>query len=183
MLKRISVLLLACACLLTFRPVTSAALEDADTLAWEKQLSEARKKYNTKTVNVYKKGKGKFIKGKFNIRYYLSEGKEPTICISESLLVNDEAEMEAILEVVTGFEDYDESVFGPVSFMKAEWFAHNLAHEMATGSENSRKWIEAFVGESLDQIISSAKELDLSPIESMSEKQLRLYRMIESLFQ
>ena len=54
------------------------------------------------------------------------------IKIMESLQITDEAEMEAILEVITKSRYYDEDKYGSIPFMKAEWIAHNLAHSMAT---------------------------------------------------
>ena len=188
MRRRILLLLLACACLLAAFPVFAAAESAAGTEspadpAWEARLAEAREKYNAETVNIYLQGRGRNRKGKINVRFYVSrKEKERTICISESLQINDEAEMTAILELVAANENYDEEVFGSVSFMRAEWIAHNLAHEMATGSDQSKMWIEAVTGEKLSRIVSSSKELDLSPVESLTEKQLSLYRLVEALF-
>ena len=97
------------------------------------------------------------------------------IMIYESLKITDEAEMQAVLEVVAQSEYYSEEIYGTVSMMKAQWIAHNIAYEMATGSAEERDLAVAIAGESLSMIIKRSKELDLSPIAYMSPEEKTLY--------
>ena len=166
---------------------TWAAAETAGTAApddeYAARLEQARLKYNSKTVNVYRKSWGYPQDGKINVRFYKSAGEQYyAINIRESLKITDEAEMEAILEVITQFETYDEEIYGDIAFMKAQWITHNLAYELATGNENSKRMISALVGESAKAIASSAKELDLSPIADMDEREKALTEKIQALF-
>ena len=101
------------------------------------------------------------------------------IRIDESLQITDEAEIEAVLEVIMENKNYQEEIYGTVSFMKAQWVAHNLAHSMATGTEEQQQMIKMIVGESLSSIITSAKALDLSPIEEIDDRQMTMYEVIE----
>ena len=101
------------------------------------------------------------------------------IVIYESLQVTDEAEMEAILELLAQNENYSEEVYGSISFMKAEWIAHNIAYAMATGSETEQNFAQAIAGESIARIVKRSKELDLSPISEMPGQERLLYEMIE----
>ena len=98
------------------------------------------------------------------------------------LKITDEAEMTAILEVLAGSEYYDPELFGPVSFMTAEWIAHNLAFSMATGSEEEKNMIQTFFGKDLRMFIKRAKELDLSTVSSMPESEQMVYRLIETVY-
>ena len=103
-----------------------------------------------------------------------------SINIRESLQITDEYEMQAILEVITESENYSEEVYGSIPFMKAQWITHNLAHDLATGSNKQiKQWLKDITGEKLSYVISSAKELDLSPIERIPEKEMRIYRLVE----
>ena len=172
-----------CALLLAVLLCVPAALgETAGSLTREERLAAAREKYNEKTVHIYKQGKDSYISGKINVRVYKSKDRTHWIInIADSLKITDESEMEAILEVIARSDYYDEDYHGPISFMKAEWIVHNLAHEVATGGGGARQWLEAYMGENLSMIIRRAEELDLSSPESMSEKELKIYRMIELL--
>jgi len=162
--------------------VSAACSETAGSPTREERLAAAREKYNEKTVHVYKQGKGSYKSGKINAYVYQSKDKTHWIInIADSLKITDEYEMEAILEVIAQSKYYDEDYYGPISFMKAEWIAHNLAHEVASNGGGTQQWLEAYMGESLSTIIRRSKELDLSPLESMSEKELKIYRMIELL--
>ena len=180
MLKRI-ILLLACACLLMSLPAFAAGESESepDSRPWEERLAEAREKYNAETVNVYRQGKGKNKKDKINVRIYLSRKKQRTFNIRESLKIDDEAEMQAILEVIMAEGEFDEASYGSVSFMTAQWVAHNMAYEMATGSASQKEGIKSLTGKSLSKIINSAKELDIGPVDSIPEDELKYYRMIE----
>ena len=164
--------------------IAAAAAGEASSPAWEERLAEARAKYNPDTVNVYSIEHGKFIRGKINVYFYYSKDDRTSmnICIWESLQITDEAEMEAVLEVLAKDRSYSVEEYGTISFMKAQWITHNLAHRMATGSERQQMLIEAVAGESLPEIISSAKELDLSPLSKISDEQMAVYEFIESLY-
>ena len=166
---------------------TWAAAETAENAApddeYAARLEEARLKYNPKTVNVYRKGWGYVQSNKINVCFYRSAGEQYyAINIRESLKITDEAEMEAILEVITRFETYDEEIYGDIAFMKAQWIAHNLAYELATGSEETQRVIAALAGESAKEIAKSAKELDLSPIADMDDREKALTEKIQALF-
>ena len=159
---------------------TLSAVCESGGLSWPERLEQARKKYNEKTVNVYERGHGKNQKNKINVRFYpSSESAYMTINIRESLDITDEAEMEAILEVIAQSKYYNSETYGTIGFMKAEWIAHNLAHAMATGSEQQQEWVTTFAGTSLKKAIGSAKELDLSPLESISSQHMALYEFVE----
>ena len=165
----------------------AAAAETADTTEpndeYAVRLEQARLKYNSKTVNVYRKGWGYVQNNKINVCFYRSAGEQYyAINIRESLKITDEAEMEAILEVVTQFETYDEEIYGDIAFMKAQWITHNLAYELATGSEETQRMIAALTGESAKDIAKSAKELDLSPIADMDDREKALTEKIQALF-
>ena len=166
---------------------TWAAAETAETAApddeYAARLEEARLKYNPKTVNVYRKGWGYVQSNKINVCFYRSAGEQYyAINIRESLKITDEAEMEAILEVITQFETYDEEIYGDIAFMKAQWITHNLAYELATGSEETQRMIAALAGESAREVAKSAKELDLSPIADMDDREKALTEKIQALF-
>ena len=61
------VLLRLCACLCVFLVLFSAAAGETASSSWEDRLVRAREKYNEKTVNVYRRGKGKVRNGMINI--------------------------------------------------------------------------------------------------------------------
>ena len=176
-----TVLRFCCGLIALLLVAVSAAGEDS--LTWEERMARAREKYNRKTVNVYVAGHGKYRRGRINVRFYYSE-KRPhmNINIRESLQITDEAEIEAVLEMIVKDKHYSVEEYGTVSFMKAEWIAHNLAHSMANGTEEQQLLIRMAVGESLTSIISSAKELDLSPLVNISDRQKMLYDVIELLY-
>lgn len=170
-------------CALTALLLVAVSAAGEASSSWEERLRQARGKYNKKTVNVYMNRYGYDRRGQFNIRIYKVQGKG-YLCISirDSLKITDEAEMQAILEVVAENEYYSEETFGTVSFMKAEWITHNLVYSMATGSEEDRELIETITGESIKEIAGHAKELDLSPLWTMSEKEIFLYGIAEYYF-
>ena len=147
------------------------------------RLERAREKYNGKTVNVYRKGWG-FIQGKkINVCFYKApKEKYYAINIRESLKITDEAEMEAILGVIMQNEYYDEAVYGDMDFMKAQWITHNIAYELATGNPETRQLVATLAGETAVKVAQRARELDLSPISDMSEKELALTEKIMQLF-
>ena len=132
------------------------------------------------TVNVFAKGHGKYQRGKINVCFYPAE-QQPYIIINirESLQITDEAEMEAVLEVIAESEGYDADEYGTIPFMKAQWIAHNIAHSMANGNENQKKLVETIAGESISSIAGRSKELDLSPYASMPEREILLYQILE----
>ena len=162
---------------------TAAAGESAGN-TWEERLAEARLKYNEKTVHVYADTRIKNRAGCINVRFYKSRSNKNKvyIVIHESLQITDEAEMEAILEQLMKNEYYSEEIYGNTAFMKAEWIAHNLAYDMATGSEAEQSFAQAIAGESLSMIVKRSKELDLSPISELPEQEKLLYEMIELLY-
>ena len=90
--------------------------------------------------------------------------------------------MEAILEVIMQNENYDEAVYGDMAFMKAQWITHNIAYELATGNPETRKLIATLAGETAVKVAERARELDLSPICSMSEQEKALTEKIMQLF-
>ena len=147
------------------------------------RLERAREKYNDKTVNVYRKGWGYIQSKKINVCFYKSpEEKYYAINIRESLKITDEAEMEAILEVIMQNENYDEAVYGDMAFMKAQWITHNIAYELANGNPETRRLVATLAGETAVKVAQRARELDLSPISDMSEKELALTEKIRRLF-
>ena len=170
--------LCALAALLLF--LSSAAAETA--AAWEERLEKAREKYNGETVNLYVRGKGRARKGKFSVCFYRTKKTGTVICIPDSLKITDEAEMEAVLELVVKHEYYSEEELGTLSFLKAQWIAHNLAYEMATGDPEQKKLAESILGMSSRQIIRHAKELDISPVSLLPEEQRAAYELIELLY-
>ena len=151
---------------------------------YAERLEQARLKYNEKTIHIYRGGIGNKREGKINVRMcWDKEGKYYYPMIHDSIRITDEAEMEAILEFVSKDKNFNKELFGTISNMKAQWIAHNIVHSMATGSEESRKLIEMLVGEDISSIIGRAKELDLSPIGSMSPQESLLYSVIEMVYQ
>ena len=160
--------------------LSSAAAETAP--AWEDRLAAARGKYNEKTVHVYIRGQGRDQKGKINVSFYRAGKKYIAICIRESLQITDEAEMEAVLEIVAKHKYFSEEAYGSLSFLKAQWIAHNLAYGMATGSEDQQVLAGMIVGQGSREIIRHAKELDLTPVSEIPEDQLAVYELVEYLY-
>ena len=119
---------------------------------------------------------------KFSVCFYRTKKTGTVICIPDSLKITDEAEMEAVLELVVKHEYYSEEELGTLSFLKAQWIAHNLAYEMATGDPEQKKWAESILGMSSRQIIRHAKELDISPVSLLPEEQRAAYELIELLY-
>ena len=160
----------------------TAAAGEAGGDTWEERLAEARLRYNADTVNIYT-GWRSSRSGKINVSFYRSQGRpQKYIVIYESLQVTDEAEMEAILEVVAANENYSEEIYGTMPFMKAEWIAHNIAYNMATGSDGEKKFAEFLAGENILSVVKRSKELDLSPLDYIPENEKLLYEMIELLY-
>lgn len=162
----------------------TAAPAGGERLTWEERLEQAREKYNGETVNVYVNGRGRVKKDMINVRFYRTSGRknEVNFSIRESLQINDEAEMQAVLEVVAGHELFSEEVYGTISFIKAEWIAHNLAYEMANGTDRQKSLVELAAGDKLRNVIRRAKELDVSPLATTSEQELAVYELIEALY-
>ena len=147
---------------------------------WEERLAEARLKYNEDTVHIYADSRVRNRSGKINIRFYKSRvNRKMFIVIYESLQVTDEAEMEAILELLVKNENYSEEIHGTIAFMKAEWIAHNIAYAMATGSDAEQNFAQAVAGESIARIVKRSKQLDLSPLSEMPGQEKLLYEMVE----
>ena len=90
--------------------------------------------------------------------------------------------MEAVLEIVAKHKYYSEEVYGSLSFLKAQWIAHNLAYDMASGNEEQQALAAMVVGADSKEIIRHAKELDLSPISEIPEDQLAVYELVEYLY-
>ena len=160
--------------------LSSAAAETAPS--WEERMAAAREKYNEKTVNVYVRGKGWKRSGKINVCFYRAKKKYIGINIRESLQITDEAEMEAVLELMAKHEYYSEDVYGSLSFLKAQWIAHNLAYGMATGNEEQQALAAMVVGKNSKEIIRHAKELDLTPVSEIPEAELAVYELVEYLY-
>ena len=149
----------------------------------EERLARAREKYNEETVNVYREWDGEYDPGKINVCFFASSIRPHIIInIRESLQITDEAEMEAILELAAQDELYDEETYGTVSFMKAQWIAHNVAHAMASGSAGQKRIVEAVMGEPLEEILGSAEILDLNPLVMTPKRQMLLYELVELLY-
>ncbi len=175
---------LAVLAMLAGMAVAAANAEDGkDGTDYALRLLRAREKYNGKTVNVYRKGWG-YIQGKkINVCFYKApKEKYYAINIRESLKITDEAEMEAILGVIMQNEYYDEAVYGDMDFMKAQWITHNIAYELATGNPETRQLVATLAGETAVKVAERARELDLSPICDMSEKEKALTEKIMQLF-
>lgn len=175
-----AVLRVCCALAALLLIFSSAAAETAS--AWENRLAAAREKYNEKTVHVYIRGQGRDQKGKINVCFYRVGKKYIAICIRESLQITDEAEMEAVLEIVAKHKYFSEEAYGSISFLKAQWIAHNLAYGMATGSKEQQKLVAMIVGKGSKEIIRHAEELDLTPISEIPEEQLDVYKIVEYLY-
>ena len=153
-------------------------------LAYARRLEQARKKYNEETIHLFRSGIGRKIKGKLNVAMYRPEGqKYYNVCIYGSTQITDEAEMEAVLEVVMRDKNFNRKVYGPISNLKAQWIAHNIAYSMATGSDDSGKLIVAMMGEDISMIIARTTDLDLSTPEEMSVRESLLYSLIETVYQ
>ena len=177
-----AVLLCLCMLLALFLPPVPAAGESAGS-TWEERLDAARAKYNAKTVNVYRQYHGRYRSGMINVRLYNTRRQQyPTINILESLQITDEAEMQAILEVIAQNENYSEEVYGTIPFMKAQWITHNLAHSMATGTGEQQSLVTALTGESISKVVRHAKELDLSPLGAMTDQQIMVYEFVELVY-
>ena len=178
---RLRAALCFCCALMIMLLAVSAVAGEADV--WEERLKQAREKYNSKTVNVFVRRYGYNQRGKINICFYPSKDRSfMTIEIEDSLKISEEAEMQAILEVVAKNEHYSEEEYGTISFMKAQWITHNIAFSLATGSEEDRELIELLTGENVSKIVGHAKELDLSPLRTMTDKEIMLYRIVEYSF-
>ena len=174
-----------CVCCALLVLLLTAASALGEELSWEERLEKAREKYNEKTVNVYLYRYGTDRKGKINVCFYYSRKNRKTdlnFAIRESLQITDEAEMQAILEVVAKYERFSEEEFGTISFIKAEWIAHNLAYEMANGSESQKSLVALVAGEKISKIIRQAKELDVSMLRNTSDQELAVYEFIESVY-
>ena len=174
---------LAVLAMLAGMAVSAANAENGKTETdYAQKLLKAREKYNEKTVNVYRKGWGYVQSKKINVCFHKSpKEKNYAINIRESLKITDEAEMEAILEVIMQNENYDEAVYGDMAFMKAQWITHNIAYELATGNPETRRLVSTLAGETAVKVAQRARELDLSPISDMSEKELALTEKIMQL--
>lgn len=172
-----------CCCLLAVMLLASVSAAGEAASPWEERMERAREKYNAQTVNVFVKNYGYYRRGKINVCFYRA-GKKPyyNINIRESLQITDEAEMEAVLELAAENEHYSAEEYGTVSFMKAEWITHNIAYSLANGSREQRELVEMITGEDVRKIVGHAKELDLSPLSAMTEKEIMLYRMVEYAF-
>ena len=79
-------------------------------------------------------------------------------------------------------ENYSDEVYGGMAFMKAQWITHNLAYELATGSDETKQIIAALAGEPAKKVARRAKELDLTPVEAMSIQERTLTERIRQLF-
>ena len=137
---------------------SSAAAETVPS--WGERMTAAREKYNEKTVNVYVRGKGWNRSGKINVCFYRVGKKYIAVCIRY----------------------YSEEVYGSISFLKAQWIAHNLAYGMATGTEEQQALAGMIVGKGSREIIRHAKQLDLTPISEIPEEQLSVYEFVEYLY-
>lgn len=168
----------------------SAAAAPGEGLSWEDRLEQAREKYNEKTVNVYVYGYGSRKKDCINVCFYRSHYKDDmayykkdmNISIRESLKITDEAEMQAILEIVAKHELYSEEEYGSLSLLRAEWITHNLAYDMANGTDDQKALVKMVAGEKLSKIISRAKELDISTLRNTSEQEMNVYEFIEAVY-
>ena len=90
-----------CTILAALLMLFTAAAGESSRSDWEERLAEARLKYNEDTVHIYADSRVKNRSGKINIRFYKSRvNRKMFIVIYESLQVTDEAEMEAVLEIV-----------------------------------------------------------------------------------
>ena len=163
--------------------IPALASAEAESLTWEERLAEARLKYNDETVNIYGLGRGGFRWGKFNVRVYASRNSPYVYFnIMESLRITDEAEMEAVLEAITRSGYYDAGAHGTISYMKAQWIAHNLAYSLANGSDEQKTAVQFFYGEDISSIIKRSVELDINPYETTPERERFLYEIIEEIY-
>jgi hypothetical protein len=128
-------------------------------------------------MNIFVKGHGKRQKGKINVCFY-TDDSFVHINIYESLQITDEAEMQAILEAVSESE-YFRDEYGTISFMKAQWVTHNMAHSLSGSDKAQQKTFQELTGISLSRVVASAKELDLSPLSAISDQQKAVYGFVE----
>ena len=186
--RTLRLLALFCAAAAVLLLVSAAAGESAGTgvLTWEERMEQARAKYNEDTVNVYKQGSGKRINGKINVRFYTAKEKNKpvytAIIIRESLKITDEAEIQAVLEVMARNENFLAADYGSIPVLKAQWIAHNLAYSMANSNEETKKLIREITGQRITDIVSRAKELDLIPWEYLTREQQMFYEMMVFFF-
>ncbi len=152
-------------------------------LTYAQRLEKAREKYNENTIHIYRSGIGSKQKDKINICLYRSKShKYYNARIVDSTQITDEAEMEAILETASRDKNFHMEIYGTMANLKAQWIAHNIAHSMATGSEESQKLVELMVGESISSIVGRSKDLDISPAEFTPAREKLLYSMIEIVY-
>lgn len=182
-----AVFLLVCAILLASLLTVSPAFGEnrgrTEEKSWEEQLKAARKKYNSNTVNIYYRGRGKYNRNKkVNICFYPADEKPYLVInIRESLKITDEAEIQAVLEVLAKSSYYSEEAFGTIPFMKAQWITHNLAHSMAKGTDEQQMLVQLIAGENLKSVTKRAAELDMNEIANMPEWEIAVYKMMETL--
>lgn len=142
------------------------------------EMNRARKKYNSSNVNVYVDGEGADIEGMINVKLYKS-GSYVNILIKESLQINDQYEMEAILEVIIQHKNIHESEYGTKRHMRSQWVAHNMAYGLATGNGMEKWIIEKMYGKNADEIVTSSKALDLRPYGNFTRRQQLFYSWLE----
>lgn len=133
-------------------------------------------------MNIYTRRSGRKIKGKINVQFYYPQTIQTDtmfFIIRDSLQITDEAEMIAILETVSRSEYFDAEAYGSVSYMRAEWLAHNYAYSMATGSKDEQQAVMGISGESLRSILARSKELDITPMIYLSEQEAAVYEIIQ----
>ena len=175
--------LLAAAPAETVSTAEAGITDEKTEMTYARRLEKAREKYNENTIHIYRSGIGSKQKDKINICLYRSKShKYYNARIVDSTQITDEAEMEAILETASRDKNFHMEIYGTMANLKAQWIAHNIAHSMATGSEESQKLVELMVGESISSIVGRSKDLDISPAEFTPAREKMLYSMIEIVY-
>ena len=145
----------------------------------EPQIKQAAKeKYNSSTVNVYRRDNGSPVDDKLNVEVYVANEEKDflNIQIKDSLTITSTYEMNAVLEVVMESEHYSEERFGSRSFMAAQWVAHNECNNIASGSSLGYRLMSRLSGSS--NPIESSKVLDIRNLGNMGRASEIIYSVI-----
>ena len=140
----------------------------------------AKRKYNSETVSVYKRGTTEVTKKTVNAEVYNPQGGGTNIHIAESLQIKTKAEQNAVLDVIMDSPLYDKETFGSKRFMRAQWKAHNVCYSIASSGEIGYKLMSLLSGS--DNPIESSVELDLRSKDNLLRRQKVLYTVISWVY-
>ena len=144
----------------------------------DRQIFEARKKYNSSTVNVYFEGLGSAQEGMINAEFYIADSTQGyiNIHISPSLDVKSKYEMNAVLDVIMASDYYSESMFGTKEYMRAQWEAHNICFDIASSGPAGYTAMQILSGAS--NPIESSRALDIRCKGNVLKRQEILYQLL-----